>query len=138
MNAPLLDAFRHSAWANRELLAFCHGLSDTQLDARVDGSYGSILETLKHILGAEAYYSFVFNGQLPEWDDWDNPSLDAMGRWAVEMASFWETLLAQPLDPDEFLVREHEDGQRVKRAPVSSWPRPYIMAMFTANRSVRS
>lgn len=46
MSEFLLEAFRHHAWATRQLLVSCRGLSEEQLRAPGSGTYGSILETL--------------------------------------------------------------------------------------------
>ena len=56
MNDGLVDAFRHNAWATREVLRACRGLTPDQLDAAVTGTYGSIIATLRHIVRAEAAY----------------------------------------------------------------------------------
>ncbi|MPZ48495.1 MAG: hypothetical protein GEU75_04140 [Dehalococcoidia bacterium] len=112
MNDGLLDAFRHSAWANKELIGFCRQLTPEQLKAETLGVYGSVIETLKHLLGSEAYYSFVIGGSLPDWEWWDDepPSLVAMEKSAAEMAAFWETALSRPFDAEAVLIRQHEDG----------------------------
>jgi uncharacterized damage-inducible protein DinB len=48
--------FKHNAWANLKLLDFCEALSSEQLDATAIGCYGSIRDTLRHIVGAEVGY----------------------------------------------------------------------------------
>jgi uncharacterized damage-inducible protein DinB len=114
MNAGLLDAFRHNAWATLRLLAFCRDLSGEQLRTNIGGGYGNVLETLRHVLGAEAYYRFLFSGSLPDWDwvEEELPTLDQLERWAADMAAFWEELLAHPIDADAVIVRQHEDGSK--------------------------
>jgi len=57
--------FAHNTWANLKLLSFCEGLSDQQLDASAIGGYGSIRDTLVHIIGAEVGYVERVNGKLP-------------------------------------------------------------------------
>ena len=61
----LSTLFAHNAWANLKLLGFCEGLSDQQLDATAIGGYGSIRDTLVHIVGAELSYVERVNGKLP-------------------------------------------------------------------------
>lgn len=61
----LTTLFRHNAWANLKLLDFCAGLSDAQLDATAIGGFGSIRDTLQHIVGAEVGYVERANGRLP-------------------------------------------------------------------------
>lgn len=48
------DLYRQNEWANLQLLHVCRGLTDEQLDATAPGAFGSIRETLTHIIGAEA------------------------------------------------------------------------------------
>ena len=61
----LTTLFGHNAWANLKLLDFCEGLSDEQLDATAIGCFGSIRDTLRHIVGAEVSYVERVNGKLP-------------------------------------------------------------------------
>ncbi len=56
MSESLVEMFRHNAWANQRLLDACEGLSDAQLDATVVGTFGSIRDTLVHIVGAQERY----------------------------------------------------------------------------------
>jgi len=53
MSEILVELFRHNAWANQCLFDACEGLSDAQLDATVAGTFGSIRDTLVHIVGAQ-------------------------------------------------------------------------------------
>src|SRR5689334_6919359 len=57
--------FAHNAWATLKLLDFCEGLSDTHLDATAIGGFGSIRDTLQHIVGAEVSYVMRVNGKTP-------------------------------------------------------------------------
>src|SRR5437660_6479048 len=60
MNGALLETFRHKTWATLQLIEHCQGLADEHLDATVPGTYGSIRETLKHLVfGEEGYYSIL-------------------------------------------------------------------------------
>jgi uncharacterized damage-inducible protein DinB len=63
--SALNKLFAHNAWANLKLLDFCEGLSDEQLDTTAIGGFGSIRNTLQHILGAEVSYVMRVNGRLP-------------------------------------------------------------------------
>ena len=62
----LTTLFAHNAWANLKLLDFCEHLSNQQLDATAIGGFGSIRDTLLHIVGAELSYVERVNGKLPE------------------------------------------------------------------------
>ena len=61
----LTTLFAHNTWANLKLLDFCEHLSDQQLDATAIGCFGSIRDTLRHIVGAEVSYVRRVNGKLP-------------------------------------------------------------------------
>jgi uncharacterized damage-inducible protein DinB len=57
--------FEHNLWANLKLLDFCETLSDEHLDSMAIGCYGSIRDTLMHIVRAEVGYVERVNGKLP-------------------------------------------------------------------------
>jgi uncharacterized damage-inducible protein DinB len=60
----LTTLFRHNRWANLHLLELCAGLTDEQLGATVVGTYGSIHDTLQHLVTAErSYFSRISTGQ---------------------------------------------------------------------------
>ena len=55
-NETVATLFRHNLWANVRLFEVCAHLSDEQLDASVTGGYGSIRDTMQHIVNAERSY----------------------------------------------------------------------------------
>lgn len=59
------DLFKHNTWANLKLLEACEGLSEEQLGADIPGTFGSIKDTLLHIVGAEVGYVNRVVGRLP-------------------------------------------------------------------------
>lgn len=60
----LATLFRHNLWANLHLLERCAALSSEQLDASISGSYGSIRDTMQHIVtGEQLYFSLISTGQ---------------------------------------------------------------------------
>ena len=55
MGASLLaDAFDHHVWATGRLMEACLWLSPGQLERAVPGTYGSILDTMRHLVGVDA------------------------------------------------------------------------------------
>lgn len=48
------DFYRQNEWANLQLIEVRRALTDEQLDATAPGAFGSIRETLTHLVGAEA------------------------------------------------------------------------------------
>jgi uncharacterized damage-inducible protein DinB len=65
MTTGLPEFFKYNLWANLRLLDACARLSDAQLDATMGGVYGSIRETIMHILTAEEKYVRHFTGTSP-------------------------------------------------------------------------
>ena len=62
----LTTLFSHNLWANLHLLDRCAALSSEQFDAAISGAYGSIRDTLQHIVMAERlYFSLISTGQRP-------------------------------------------------------------------------
>jgi uncharacterized damage-inducible protein DinB len=60
----LTTLFRHNLWANLRLLERCADLTPAQLDATIPGAFGSIHDTLQHIVRAEkSYFSRISTGQ---------------------------------------------------------------------------
>lgn len=60
----LTTLFSHNLWANLCLLNACAPLTDEQLNTTILGAYGSILDTLQHIVTAEqSYFSRISTGQ---------------------------------------------------------------------------
>lgn len=66
MNDGLIHFFRQNLWANLRLLDECASLTDEQLDATLDGTYGSVRVTLMHIFAGEESYVQHFTGRRPE------------------------------------------------------------------------
>ncbi|MFN8630653.1 MAG: DinB family protein [Chloroflexota bacterium] len=111
MTRPILaDAFAHHVWATDKILEACEKLEPDQLGTNVPGTYGSILETLRHTGGADAsYLALLSDGKVAEVDEYtmDIPALRAEMR---ELGPVWQWLLTQDLDPDQDIVRHREDG----------------------------
>jgi len=102
MSDSLLDPLRHNTWATKRLLGSCRSLQPEQLDATSVGTYGSILATLQHIIGAEGRYRFRLTGREPDWlgQPEDTEDLDELERMAEDMGRFWDGLAAGDFDPD--------------------------------------
>jgi len=60
----LTTLFRHNLWANLHIFEQCANLTSEQLDTTLSGTYGSIRDTLQHIVTAEqSYFSRISTGQ---------------------------------------------------------------------------
>lgn len=112
MSEAILDAFRHNAWATRVLIEFCRGLDEEQLTTGAPGVYGSVIDTLKHLVTSEGNYTSLFTGTLPDWDttDYEKASLGQVAAWATDSGSIWEAVLSRSIDGDALLKRRQADG----------------------------
>jgi uncharacterized damage-inducible protein DinB len=60
----LTTLFSHHLWANLRLLERCTELTREQLDAAISGAFGSVHDTLQHIVRSEqSYYSRISTGR---------------------------------------------------------------------------
>ncbi|MGH2555687.1 MAG: DinB family protein [Actinomycetota bacterium] len=107
MDEILLEAFRHSAWANKQLLAVCRGLTGEQLTipGSAAGTDRDILAILNHIVQSDRGYA-ARRGDRPEWvdneEDADTP--DELERRTDENAKVWERFLSQPLEATKLVI----------------------------------
>jgi len=106
----LEDAFGHHVWATLRVVDACLALTPDQLGIAVPGTYGPILETVRHLVGADASYLFATTGGRTPLIDEDRMDLSEL-RAAMEIhGPAWSGLLAQDLDPDAITVRHRDDG----------------------------
>jgi uncharacterized damage-inducible protein DinB len=111
MTRPLMeDAFAHHVWATVRLIETCLTLGPEQLATAVPGTYGSVLDTMRHLVGADSAYLFVLtDGRVPVIDE-DELDLAELRSTMDGNGTAWASLLAQDLDPDSVVVRRREDG----------------------------
>ena len=106
----LADAFGHHAWATLRLIDTCLALTPEQRGTSVAGTYGSILETMRHLVGADSSYLFALTGGRVSEIDEDSMDLAEL-RTAMEGNGVaWSSLLEQDLDPGFVVVRHRDDG----------------------------
>jgi uncharacterized damage-inducible protein DinB len=114
----LEDAFRHHVWATLRLIDTCLALSPEQLETAVPGTYGSILETQRHLVGSDSGYLFVTTRErIPRIDE-DGMSLSELKAAMEGHGAAWSSLLSEDPDPETVLVRHRDDGSET-RAPMS-------------------
>lgn len=104
MNDILHEAFRYSTWATQTVITACRGLSIEQLKRPAYG-FGSILDTLNHVVQSDAGYVAILTDVRPAWaaDGCETDDLDRIARRVEEMARLWEGLLAEPAVADRTL-----------------------------------
>jgi uncharacterized damage-inducible protein DinB len=100
MTPTLIDeAFAHHVWATLRLIDACSTLTPEQLNAPVPGTYGSILETMRHSVGGDTYYLSHLTGDPAREIQSSGMDLGEL-RAAMEAdARTWTELLASDLDP---------------------------------------
>ena len=95
MNTLLL-LLRHKTWATLRLIEHCQTLRDEQLNLTIPGTYGTILDTLRHSVAADEDYYTVLTGEQPvEWflaETWDNVSLDDFAVSTRRRGPGWEAV----------------------------------------------
>jgi uncharacterized damage-inducible protein DinB len=120
MNDGIVDAFRHNAWATAELLRFCEALSEEQLQAPATGTYGSILETLNHLVEADVWYLSFFTGSYLTWA-WKLEGRASIAQLRESAAAVWEgwpAVLAAPVDAETLLQAFEEPGRQERAGTV--------------------
>ena len=118
MPAPLLaDAFGHHVWATVRVLDACSALDDAQLATAVPGTYGSIIETLRHLVDADVFYLDVLRGGPPELFDEEASAIPTLRAVMEAHDALWQQLVAGDLDPGVDVV-EYEDSGYETHAPL--------------------
>jgi len=99
----------HHIWATERLIDACAALCHEQLREPAPGTYGSIIETLRHMVGSDGWYLTFFR-------DWENPlredgpgGIPELRAATVANGAAWMSVLAGDPDPDADLV-EHGEG----------------------------
>ena len=61
----LTTLYSHNLWANSKLIEQCATLSDEQLDSTIIGTFGTIRDTVQHIVTAERAYLARISANQP-------------------------------------------------------------------------
>jgi uncharacterized damage-inducible protein DinB len=118
MNIPLYrDAFDHHVWGTLRLIDACSGLSPEQLAASASGTYGSILDTFRHIAAADSSYLFVLTAGAVHPIDEEHLELPEIRSVMERFGEDWSEVLTQDPDPEAVLVRRRDDGSET-HAPI--------------------
>ncbi len=113
MGHTLHDLARHNAWATAQTLEYCRGLEEPMLNATVPGTYGTIIETLRHIINSEAGYLYRLTGAWPEypWARDEAVGLDVLAERAILLSAIWEQFLAGDVDVDRLGEARGDEGE---------------------------
>jgi uncharacterized damage-inducible protein DinB len=116
--STLHDAFGHHVWATLRLMDECASLTDEQLASPVQGTYGSILDMFRHIVGADAWYLVIITeGQAPQIDE-DTMALGELRAAIAANEKRWFSLIEDGRDPGTEVVAHRKDGS-TGHAPLS-------------------
>jgi len=106
----LSDACAQHVWATLRLLDACRELTAEQLATTVPGTYGSIIDTLRHTVGADAsYLNLLTDGAVAKVDE-DDMRLDELREAQASYGEAWARLIASDRDPSTDVVRHRDDG----------------------------
>lgn len=111
------DAFAHHVWATLRLIDACSLLSTEQLDAVVPGTYGSILETMRHLVEGDGYYLSHLTGDPARNVDTSHMDLRALRTAMQSNQRAWIRQLEMDLEPDA-VVRDVDEGGWARDAPI--------------------
>jgi uncharacterized damage-inducible protein DinB len=106
------DALDHHVWASLRLMDVCLGLTPEQLQTEVPGTYGSILATMQHLVGADASYLFVIGGGTFPRIEEDSMNLAELRAQMATHAEAWNAVLDGDPDPATMLTRHHGTDHR--------------------------
>lgn len=115
MSEALLTLYRHKTWATLRLIDYCRGIDAEHLDATIPGTYGTIRETLRHLVEAEeGYFHRVTGERLSERLPEGPVALDELAERIRRMGPRWEALAGDGDLPSREVVTS--DGWRVPAA----------------------
>jgi uncharacterized damage-inducible protein DinB len=95
------DAFvvllRHKTWATLRLIEACQGLEDAVLNATTPGTYGTIGDTLQHLVSADQSYLSTVTGDDPAQPlPGERASLATLASAIRELGRQWEAVAQDP------------------------------------------
>ncbi len=114
--SPLADAFAHHVWATDRLIDVCLPLTDEQLQATAVGTYGSIIDTLRHLVESDRSYLTVMSGGRVQGIDEEHLSLSDAREVMAANGVEWSRVVSELDDPDAILVRYRPNGSE-NRSP---------------------
>ncbi len=120
-SSVIAEFIRYNNWANDEILKLCETLDAAELEATAPGTYGTLRETLAHMIWAQVSYIRRLKGSVadPSFSRNDNITVS---QWRAYAAVVGDALLeviinGNPTD----LVREEEDGNFVEYLTQGLW-----------------
>ena len=110
--STFMEFILYNNWANQQVLQACQKLSEAQLAALIPGAYGTIRDTLEHIIRGETHYLRLLTGTCPpplfNWEA--RPGLADMTAYAAQVGAALVEM-AQRTRPTDQVVEEFEGKQ---------------------------
>jgi len=106
----LADAFDHHVWASLKLIDACIALPPEQLATTVPGTYGSILDTLRHLVGSDTWYLSRLSAEPTPLIDEEQLGLAELRAAMERNGAGWTEVLGENLDPDTVIHVHRDDG----------------------------
>ncbi len=113
------DAFGHHVWATLRLIDTCLALSPEQLETTVPGTYGSILGTMRHLVGGDSWYLLYLTGDDAFRIDESSMGLAQLRTVMETDGHAWSAFIARDLDPETAVVDVDDDNGSETGAPIS-------------------
>jgi uncharacterized damage-inducible protein DinB len=96
VNEALVELFRHKTWATVSLIEACEQLTAEQLAASAPGTYGSIRDTLLHLVASDESYLSTATGQPVHEPITESASLHLLADRVRQTGQRWELVAADP------------------------------------------
>jgi uncharacterized damage-inducible protein DinB len=110
--STFMEFILYNNWANQQVLQACQNLSEDQLATMIPGAYGTIRDTLQHIIQGEAFYVGLLTGNRPQppfqWEA--RPGLAEMRDYATQVGNALVDAINHIRPTD--LVHEEEQGNK--------------------------
>jgi len=99
MTTSLLDdAMAHHIWATERLIDACVDLTPEQLATPAPGTYGSILETFRHLVSADCWYLTFFRDEPKRLEENTEAGLAELRAAITDNGAEWMELLGSGID----------------------------------------
>jgi uncharacterized damage-inducible protein DinB len=118
MTGSIFDAaFAHNTWATLRIIDACAELSPADLQTNAPGTRGLMIDTLRHIVSADAVDLEIITGE-PAIDA-DTLPIQELPDAVEHIGAAWVRFLSGPIEPDE-MIHEVDDTDGYERtAPLA-------------------
>lgn len=106
------DLANHHLWATETLLTFCQELDEATMRSVVPGTFGNLIDTLRHLVDSDASYIRRLTGAWPDhpWKNDAEVSLDILLERARILGTVLSEFLSDDWDVDKIGLAYGDDG----------------------------